>query len=88
MVGAFFIFSVSASNESPPPFFSAYIAAPIATDSRPYSGNIACFSSSFSVSQKRARSPLQKYSGPPRNSTVPSMRRPCARPAMVWFTTA
>ena len=37
---------------------------------------------------KAARSWDRKVSGPPRYTTLPSISRPWARPAMVWFTTA
>ena len=37
---------------------------------------------------KAARSWERKVSGPPRYTTLPSISRPWARPAMVWFTTA
>ena len=37
---------------------------------------------------KLLRSTLLKVSGPPRYRILPLMGRPCARPAMVWLTTA
>ena len=64
------------------------MAAPMATEYCAQDGNTALPSPSFKVSWKRCCRPLKKNSGPPRNSTFPSMRRPWLRPVTVWSTTA
>ena len=55
------------------------------TKSRLFSGRVPV---TPSVLSKLRRSVPEKVSGPPRYRILPLMGRPCARPAMVWLTTA
>ena len=42
----------------------------------------------FKVSSKLFRSSERKVRGPPRYTIFPLISRPCAKPAIVWLTTA
>ena len=68
---------------------SSYIsAAPIATNSCAFSGVLKDFALSFKVSSNWRLSWGKKCKGPPRNTILPFIGLPCARPLIVWVTTA
>ena len=79
---------VSSSPKSISSASSDSNAEPYAAKRWELSGSTVVSGVNFKVLIKEAFNSVKKWSGPPKNATVPRIGLPHARPETVWFTTA